>query len=497
VALFWLAAEGLADVGVGAGVNNEITAAVQHVFPAVFAVVPVMMFVAIVRHQLWDIDVIASRALLMALLLTFLAAVYVLSIAVTGWLLRGAGWVVVIPLVVVACVAEPVRERIQRVCNRLVYGQRTSPREAVQALVERFGGAGDADELTALTHAIVDSTRATRAAIWLMRNQELLQLVEAPAADEQAVPRRPLPAPTLEGCRAVLAPADCRPVMYEGALLGILAVTTPRGVGLTPVESRLLDDLSHHGGLLVANAQLTLDLARELEVVAARAEQLSSSRRQVVQAQDVRRSALESDIHDGAQQHLVALLIQLRTVKRAPTRDSAKSQLAPLRSVLSATQETLARLAAGGAPRVLVESGLRAALEEAADGARRIGQQVHLRYDADDLDAAPTAATAIYFCCLEALQNISKHAQAANVSIAVDSDESSAAFSVEDDGVGFAAEELRAGSGMGNLVNRLASLGGSVEVESQPGRGTTIRGRVPVLTRVNAVPRQRVEGDQS
>jgi signal transduction histidine kinase len=496
VALFWLAAQGLAKLGVGADAT-QVTTAVQHVFPAVFAVVPVMMFVAIVRFRLWDIDVIASRALLMASLLTFLAAVYVASLAVTGWLLRGSGWAVVIPLVVVACVAEPVRERLQRLCNRLVYGQQTSPREAVRALVDRFAGTGETDELTELTRAVVTSTRATSAAIWLVRGTDLLLLVSSPPAERRGE-RRPLPRVDLDACRDALTPAGCWAVMYEGALLGAVAVTTPRGVAVTPVEARLLDDLSHHAGLLVANAQLTVDLQRELDVVTARTRELQESRRRVVQAQDVQRSRLEGDIHDGAQQHLVALLIQLRALQRATDAESARRQLPQLTSVLSAAQQTLARLAAGGAPPVLVAGGLQAALEEAADRARQVGLRVDVRVDRSTAVGVSREATAVYFCCVEALQNIAKHAGASAVTVAVEADPEQVRFRVTDDGVGFSAGGPARGSGMRNLASRLASLGGDVEVESEPGRGTTVRGTVPLPRGSTSVPRQRerVEGSR-
>ena len=145
-ALVWLMGEGLAGASVDLAVGHRISASVQSLFPTVFAVVPVVMFIAILRHRLWDIDVIASKLLLLAVLLSFTGIVYVGSLALTGWWLRGRGWVVLVPLIIVACVAEPVRAWGQRWCNRLVFGARLSPREAVRALVDRFSGVGDVDE---------------------------------------------------------------------------------------------------------------------------------------------------------------------------------------------------------------------------------------------------------------------------------------------------------------------------------------------------------------
>jgi signal transduction histidine kinase len=477
-AVVWLVAEGAAVLGLASGVGRQVAAGVQNVFPAVFAVVPVMMFIAIVRHRLWDIDVLASRALLLALLLAFVAVVYVGCIGATGWLLRGTGIAVLVPLIVIACVAEPVLEWCQRLCNRLVFGTRMSPREAVRSLVERFSGAGDVDELTELTRVVVQSTRASAATIWLRRGSDLLPLAQHPTPAGPTVRLR-LAAATPEAGEAALAPADCWPVTYEGDLLGMVAVTTPKGVALTTKESRLLDDLSRHAGLLVANAQLTVDLARQLDIVARRARELQTSREQVVRAQDVQRRRLESDIHDGAQQQLVALLIQLGVLQRSGRTGAAtEASVAQLKAVLSATQETLARLAVGGAPPVLIESGLHAALEDAAAGARQVGVSVEVRYDAP-APVGVDAQAAIYFCCLEALQNIVKHAEADEVVISVRSDAESFRFSVTDNGVGFLADRVPRGSGLGNLAERLTALGGEVELTSAPGHGTTVRGSLP------------------
>jgi signal transduction histidine kinase len=461
----------------------------------VFAVVPVMMFVAILRHRLWDIDVVASRALLVAALLGFVSVIYVGVVALAGLLLRGRGWVVLVPLVVVACVAEPVRERCQALCNRLVFGQRLSPREAVGTLVERFSGVGDVDELTELTRVVVHSTRATDAAIWLTGPGRLFLLARHPA-DPVSPTEVDLAGVTFEQCRDALRPAESWPVTYHGELLAVIATATPRGVHLTGKESRLLDDLSRHAGLLVANAKLTVDLQRELAVVSARTAELRGSRQELVLAQDRRRRQLERDIHDGAQQQLVAFLLVLRTQRRRTGSDRvaatghaatghaahaagehAAAGLATARSVLTGTQETLALLSTGGAPAVLVESGLGAALEEAAT-ASRMGPtvQIHVTGPVEGVEVR----TAVYFCCLEALQNAVKHADASRILIGVESDGHRLMFSITDDGTGFDASLAGTGSGLGNLADRLEPLGGRVEVLSSPGRGTTVRGTLPL-----------------
>jgi signal transduction histidine kinase len=483
VALVWLTAHAFDAVGSSGEVGRRVELDAMGVFPAAFAVVPVMMCLAIVRHHLWGIDLVASRTLLMAVLLTLVSLLYVTVVAFTGLVLQGRGWAVLVPLVIVACAAEPVRERCQAICNRLVFGQRTSPREALRSLVDRFAGGADTDELTELTRMVVRSTRAARCEIWLLTSDGLALLAEQPPTGQQRA-RIALPAPTLEACSTALQPADVRPVGYQGQLLAVISLSTPRGVSLTARESRLVGDLSRHAGLVVANAKLTIDLERELAIVATRAAELGESRRDVVLAQDRQRRRLERDIHDGAQQQLVAFLITLTAARgRAGSDHLPGALLDDVRTALTATQRTVAQLSSGGAPTVLTESGLRAALEAVADDISRAGPAVHI--DVRTEVAGTDVATAVYFCCLEAVQNAVKHAAATSIRIRVESDGGRLTFSVADDGRGFDRRAVTAGSGLANLDLRLRSLGGDVVIETAPGSGTTVRGQVPLAQRMS------------
>jgi signal transduction histidine kinase len=479
VALAWAAGHLLVLAGEWDGFGQRLVDSVQVVFPAVFALVPVVMFVAIVRYGLWDIDVVVSRTLLIAVLVTSVTLVYVAAVAVTGLLLTGHGWSVLVPLVAVACVAEPIRQRGEALCNRLVFGQELSPREAVRSLVEGFSGAGDSDELSELARVVVQSSRASSAAVWLAGPQDLTRLAHHPSEPEPPAVLR-VDGTGLEGYRAVLAPAECWPVTYQGELLAVLAVRTPRGVALTRRERGLLEELSHHAGLLVANARLTVELARELEVLQARAAELQRSRQEVVAAQDSRRRRLERDIHDGAQQQLVVLLIMLRSLsRRADTVGLPVSRIDDVRGTLAAASETLSRLSSGHAPLVLVQRGLEAALQDAAVTVSGHGPQVRVHVTAS-YPLGVERETAVYFCCLEALQNAVKHAAASRVEITVHADAVQALLTVTDDGRGFDTDVPSEGSGLADLGSRLVLLGGHVDVTSRRGRGTTVRGVLPL-----------------
>jgi signal transduction histidine kinase len=146
--------------------------------------------------------------------------------------------------------------------------------------------------------------------------------------------------------------------------------------------------------------------------------------------------------------------------------------------MLEGAGATLSRLASGGVPRVLVDEGLEAALAEAAAGVRRLGPEVELR-STGVWHGSVEADAAVYFCCLEALQNALKHAGATRIDVSLEPLEDCLRFEVADDGRGFAAEDAAAGSGLGNLEARLAPLGGRVSISSSPGRGTTVRGELP------------------
>jgi signal transduction histidine kinase len=199
-------------------------------------------------------------------------------------------------------------------------------------------------------------------------------------------------------------------------------------------------------------------------------------------AQDSQRRQLEADLHDGAQQLLVALLVQLGVLQRSTTAGSPPDdRVQPLMSLLAATRQTLAELAAGGGPPELADSGLAVALDRAADGARQAGLAVDVDCD-DSGSIGGDVRAAVFYCCTEALQNAVKHAHAATASIQVRSGVEAVTFTVTDDGDGFSVERVRRGSGLANLTQRLAPHGGEVEIESRPGHGTIVRGSVPTLS---------------
>jgi len=221
---------------------------------------------------------------------------------------------------------------------------------------------------------------------------------------------------------------------------------------------------------LLRNVRLTADLQ-------ARLEELRTSRERLVTAQDEERRKLERNLHDGAQQQLVALAVKVRLVEAFIGKDDAKERalLGELRQDLTDALDTLRDLARGIYPPLLADKGLVAALEAQARKA-----PLPVEVTAEGIDRYPQEAeAAVYFCSLEALQNVSKYAEASHVAIHLRGGSGELTFSVTDDGRGFDKALTALGAGLQNMSDRLAALGGSIDIESEPGRGTRIVGRLP------------------
>jgi len=375
---------------------------------------------------------------------------------------------------IVAVAFQPVRERVQRFANRLVYGKRATPYEVLTRFSERVAGTyATEDVLPRTARVIAEGTGAARVDVWLRVAEELRPAATWP---EDAEPRDPvaLVADRLPALGAGRATA----VRLGEELLGAITVDKPVNEPFRPAEEELLEDLAGQAGLVLSNVRLTAELEANLERIAAQAAELRASRQRIVVAQDAERRRLERNIHDGAQQHLVALAVKVRLAKQVLGRDrpKARSMLLELQEAVGEALDTLTSLALGIYPPLLEEQGIGPAL---AAQYTRSGLPVHLSTRAARRYPIEIEA-AVYFCVLEALQNAAKYASASRIDVRLVEREGDLAFEVADDGVGFEASANGNGTGLEGMRDRLAVFGGDAEVESAPGRGTTVRGRVPV-----------------
>jgi len=455
-------------------------------FPALFALIPVALLVGILRYRLWDIDVLVNRALVYATLAGFIGVVYVAVVVAVGAALgtgRGAGAVASITATALVAVAvQPARERLVRLANQVVYGQRASPTELLAGFIGRLAESHATDDVLArLARVVAEGTGALRATVWLQLGDQLVPVASFPTPGEGrsgAVANPPAEngragrLPALPGADRAVA------VQHLGELLGVVAVTKRAGEALTPTEDELLADVASQAGLVLHNVQLAADLNARLADLSAQANELRASRQRIVAVQDAERRRLERDIHDGAQQHLVALAIQLDVAAGAVGEDpsSARAVFAELEQLTGDAVGTLRDLARGIYSPVLSRNGLVGALE-----AHTHRLPVPTTVVSEGVGRYPLEVeTAAYFSCLEALQNVSKHASARQVVVHLSERDAHLCFSVGDDGVGFDPAHCGHGSGLTNVVERIAALGGEVEVRSRTGAGTVVTGRLPV-----------------
>jgi signal transduction histidine kinase len=439
--------------------------------------VPFGAGVAVLKYRLYDIDVVISRTLVYGSLAAFITAVYV-GIAVGIGTLVGSGGkpnlgLSILATAIVAVGFQPLREHMQRFANRLVYGKRATPYEVLAQFSERVAESYASDEvLPRMARVLAEGTGADLAEVWLRSGDVLRPAAAFPLESPVAAPVQ------LHGAGPPTIPDAARAVevRQQGELLGALTVTKRRGESLTPIEIKLMDDLAHQAGLVLKNVGLTADLQ-------ARLGDLRASRQRLVAAQDNERRRLERNLHDGAQQHLVAIKVKLGLVEMLATRDpeKAKATIVALKHDADEALETLRDLARGIYPPLLAQKGLAAALTSQAGKATL---PVHV--DADGVGRYPQETeAALYFCTLEALQNVQKYAVASAATVRLRADEKQLLVEVTDDGRGFDVTAVTRGAGLTNMEDRLDALGGTLQIQSTPGVGTTLRASVPIS---HAVP---------
>ncbi|MFD2420763.1 sensor histidine kinase [Amycolatopsis pigmentata] len=256
------------------------------------------------------------------------------------------------------------------------------------------------------------------------------------------------------------------PVRYDGEDQGVLAVSPDSAGPLTAVAAVL--------GAPVAIARLEAETGRLRDTGDAAARALAEDRWRAAVEMEAERRGLERDLHDGAQHHLVALRMAISVAEHAGGEtDGPESPLPALLTRLDNAERVLVDTASGVLPVALAAEGLAGALdaELAGDG------DVLLDIDGLRRRYPPPVESAVYFSCLEAVNNAHKHAPGADVTVIARDSHGGLEFAVADTGPGFTAPVRN--SGLHNLSTRVAAVGGRIEISSVPGRGTAVRGFVP------------------
>jgi signal transduction histidine kinase len=428
-------------------------------------------WIAITRYRLYDIDVVVSRTVTYGALAIFITALYVAIVVGLGNLFgQGDNPNLVLRIGAIAAIAllfEPVRSRVQRWANRLVYGRRATPYEVLARFSSGAATETDDEVLERIPRLIVDGTGATRATLWKVDGERMRPEAWWP---DDATP----PAPSGPVVASWSDPAADYSVIvgHRGEILGGLSLVAGRGESLAPAEEELMQNLAGGLGLAMRNARLTDDLRHRVAA-------LAESRERILTAADEARRDLERDLDMGPQQELVAVKVKLGVVRsRAARQDATQTAevLGQLEQEVGTAITSVRDFARGIYPPLLEADGLTAAVSAEgdkaafpvtieADGVRRYSREVE---------------TAVFFTVLEALQNAAKYADPTSATIKLVDDGRRLSFDVVDDGSGFDPRIEGEGSGIPGMRDRIDAAGGELAVASTLGGGTTISGAVPV-----------------
>ena len=390
-----------------------------------FLAFPLSVGIAVLRFHLYDLDVVVKKTVVYAALALFATIVYLALVVGLGATFgRGSSFLTMVAAVIVAVTFQPVRAWLTRFANRIVYGKRATPYEVLTEFSERVGDAyADEDVLPRMARVLGEGIGAERADVWLAVDQELRDVAAWPS-EEVSAASIPLPngtVPEIDGVDRVY------PVQHAGELLGALAIRKPPSDPVTPSDEKLIGDLAGQAGLVLRNVRLT-------EALKLRLEDLRAAQKRLVSAQDEERRKLERNIHDGAQQQLVALQVRQRLVEQLIEREPAraKEMVAQLQVDTGAALQDLRDLARGNYPPLLADEGLAAALTAQARKA-----SLPVAVEAAGIGRfSPSVEAAVYFSVLEALQNVAKYAAASAAQVLVANGDGELRFEVCDDGRG-------------------------------------------------------------
>jgi signal transduction histidine kinase len=450
----------LSTVASAIGLNGDLIDSI--VSGIAFITLPVAVAVAVLQYHLYDLDVVVKKALVAGALVLLVIAAYATVVGLLGVITSGnesSGSVFIVALLL-GLAFRPVTRFARRIADRVVYGRRATPYEVLTEFSERVGESyATEDVLGRMAQILGQATGAGSARVWLRLGAELRPAASWPTDTEPAAVASVVNEvlPTIEGETVV-------EVRDRGELLGALSVAMPPSDPMNPSKERLVRDLASQAGLVLRNVRLV--------------EELRASQRRLVRAQDLERRRLERNIHDGAQQQLVAMSVKTRLARDLTARDPARAteMLTQIDAEVQTALDDLRDLARGIYPPLLIDEGLGAALDAQA---RRSPVPTTIR--AEGLGRyAPEVEAAVYFSCLEALQNVAKYAEASSATVTLAQSNWNLTFEVVDDGRGFDPAAERTGTGLQGIADRLGALHGEVTIRSEPGAGTRVRGRIEV-----------------
>jgi signal transduction histidine kinase len=431
------------------------------VFPFLPLFLPLSFGFAMLRYRLWEIDIIINRTLVYGTLTAIVIGVYVLVVSILGTLLRTFGDfpIALLATGIIAVLFQPLRARLQRGVNRLMYGERDDPYAVLSRLASRLEATlAPESVLPTIVETVAQALKLPYAAITLKQDDEFsLTAFYGRPQDNLLI----------------------LPLVYHTETIGQLLLA-PRAPGevFTAADRWLLEDIAHQAGVAAHAVRLTADLQR--------------SRERLVTAREEERRRLRRDLHDGLGSTLAALHLQAGAVRTMMRYDlpAADAELVDLQTEIRSSIADIRHLVYELRPPTLDELGLVGAIQQFAaqcnmpnetDGSS--GQiNANLRVIVEDTDQLPVLPAAVevaaYRIAQEALTNVVRHAHACNCTVRL-SLLDGFRLEVTDDGVGLPAEQ-HAGVGLLSMRERATEVGGSCEIEPVPGHGTRVLVKLPL-----------------
>ncbi|MDP9352102.1 MAG: histidine kinase [Chloroflexota bacterium] len=430
---------------------EEIKRFVFLVFPPLFVVIPMTLFIVLVRYRLWDMDRVINRTLVFGALTAGVILLYVLLVGAANLMLFGTrgNWLIsLLAAGIIAVLFHPLRTRLQRGVNRLMYGERDDPYAVLSSLGQRLEATlAPESVLSTIVETIAQALKLPYVAVALKQDDEF---------DIAA-----------ESGRRVNDEIFCLPLVYQGEAVGQLHLA-PRGPrdGFTPSDHRLLEALARQAEVAVHAVRLTTDLQR--------------ARERLVTAREEERRRLRRDLHDGLGPQLASHTLTLDAVSRLMERDpkAAAALLQDLKVQSQSSITDIRRLVYDLRPPALDDLGLVPALQKLAEQYA----YTELRTSIDAPESLPHLPAAVEVACYrivqEALTNAVRHSGGRNCRIRLTVSDV-LCIEITDDGSGLSAD-LRPGVGLRSMRERAEELGGTCVIEPSPTGGTRIRALIPL-----------------
>ncbi len=434
-----------------AGLVGQFSGRVAHLalFVMVTAV-PVSIAVAILRYRLYDIDLLINRTLVYGALTALVVGVYALVVAAASALLQSQGnWpAALLATALVALLFQPLRTRLQREVNRLLYGERDAPLTVLSQLGRRMESAVSPEAmLPVLAETVARALKLPYVAVGLQDSGGLTIIAEYGRPTGQA--------------RAF-------PLTYRGATVGqLLAAPRQPGESFDEADTALLENVARQAGTVAHAVRLSTDLRR--------------ARQRLVTAREEERRRLRRDLHDDLGPKLASLTLSLDALGRLMDRDpaAAAALLTELKEQAATAVQDIRRLAHDLRPPTLDDLGLVAALRESAARYRQSGVEITVHAPEPLADLPAAVEVAAYRIAQEAMTNTVRHAQARTCRVTLERQPDALCLTIQDDGHGLPAG-VQAGIGLRSMQERVAELQGRFTLKSSPGGGTTVRAILPI-----------------